>query len=52
VNKYATREGKYLGFVLETTEWSRENQTVVIALKLCSVIVSFRMTVLLTKTLV
>ena len=52
VHKDTSREWKYLGFVLQTTERSRENQTVVIALELCSVVVALRMTMLLTETLV
>jgi membrane protein insertase Oxa1/YidC/SpoIIIJ len=52
VNKDATREWEYLGLILQTTEWCRENKSVVIALKLCTVVVSFRVSMLLTETLI
>ena len=52
VHKDTTREWKYLGLVLQSTERSRENKAVVIALELCSVVVAFRMTMLLTESLV
>jgi hypothetical protein len=51
---YEDTAGKreYLGLVLKPTERRREDQSVVITLKLCPVVVALWMTMLLTKALV
>ena len=52
VNKDASRQGKHLSLVLQTTERSRENQTIVIALELCAIIVALRVAMLLPEALI
>ena len=51
VYEYASRQREYLCLVLHTTEWSREYQSVVVALELRTVIVPLEMSVLLSETL-
>jgi hypothetical protein len=48
----ASRQWENLRLVLKTTERSRENQSVIIALELSSVIVAFRVTMLLSEALI
>ena len=50
--KDAPRQGEYLCLILQSAKWSRENQSVIVALKLCSVVVALRMTVLLSQSLI
>ena len=47
MNENAARQRKHLSLVLQTAEWSRENQSVVIALKLRPVVITVGMSVLL-----
>ena len=51
VYEYASRQREYLCLVLHTTEWSREYQSVVVALELRTVVVPLEMSVLLSETL-
>jgi hypothetical protein len=48
----ATREGEYLSLVLQPTEGSRKDQSVIVTLELRSVVMTFGMTVLLTESFV
>jgi hypothetical protein len=52
VDEDTARQREYLGLVLKTTEGGGEYQTVIVALELCTVVVTLRMTVLLAQTLV
>ena len=52
VDKDASRQGKHLCLVLQTTERSRENQAIVIALELCAIIVALRVAMLLSEALI
>jgi hypothetical protein len=46
MNKDTARKGKYLRLILQTPEWGRENQAVIITLKFRSVIPTVRHTLL------
>jgi hypothetical protein len=48
----AARQWEHLSLVLQPAEWSREDKTVVVALKLCPVIVSLAVTAFLSKPFV
>lgn len=48
----ASREREYLCFILKTAERGGEDQTVVIALELRTVVMAWAMTVLLSETFV
>ena len=50
--KHTPRKGKHLGLVLQTSEGSRENQPVVVALKLRPVIMTLTVTLLLSQAFV
>jgi hypothetical protein len=52
VNEDTSREWKDLCLVLQTTEGSGENQTIIVAFELRSVVVSFRVTMLLSESLI
>jgi hypothetical protein len=43
---------KYLSLVLQTAERGRENQTVIVAFELCSVVMTLGMSVFLPKAFV
>ena len=45
-------QGKYLGLVLQTTEWSREDESVVIALEFCAVVLALDVQMLLSEAYV
>jgi hypothetical protein len=48
----AARQREHLSLILQPAEWSREDKMVVVAFKLCSVIVSLAVTVFLSKPFV
>jgi hypothetical protein len=48
----ASGQWENLSLVLKTSERSRENQSVIVALELCSVIVAFRVTMFLSEALI
>ena len=52
VDKDAAGQWEYLGLVLQTTERGGEDQAIIVAFELRPVVVTLRMTVLLTKTFV
>ena len=52
VYKYAARQGKHLCLVLHTTEWSREYESVVVALEFGAVVMAFGMALFLSQSLV
>ena len=52
MDKHAARQWEYLSFVLKTTEWGREDQTIIVAFELRPVIVTLWVTVFLTQAFV
>jgi hypothetical protein len=48
----ASRQGEYLGLVLKPTEGSGENQAVIVAFELRSVVVALGVAMLLSETLI
>ena len=52
VDEDTAREGEYLCLVLQASEWSRENEAVVVALELRPVIMPLGMFMLLSEPLV
>jgi hypothetical protein len=47
-----TREWEDLGFVLQTTERGRKDQTVVIAFELCTIVMTLGVAMLLSETFI
>jgi len=50
MNKYVSRQGKYLCLVLQSSEWSREDKPVIIALKFSAVMLFVIVIMLKSKT--
>ena len=52
MHKDTPGEGKYLGFVLQTTERGRENQTVIVAFEFRTVVMSLGVPMLLSESFI
>jgi hypothetical protein len=50
--EYASWQREHLCFVLQSAEWGREDEPVIVAFKLGAVVVTFRMAVLLPQPFV